>query len=178
MKPVLKSCRDAYRFLRELGATERLLMHVQFVGEAADRLMRAYKEFGIEFDARLVELGAALHDAGKIVHPDELTGPGSLHEVAGEKLLLLHGVPPEIARCCSAHGAWQGPDVSLEQRTVALADRLWKGSRAAKLELAVIDDIALRLGAARWDVFLKLDSLFEIIAAGGADRLQRSIGAG
>jgi hypothetical protein len=66
------------------------------------------------------------------------------------------------------------PDVSFEERTVALADRLWKGMREPLLELGIIDEIAERLGVSRWDVFERLDTTFEEIAAGGDERLQRS----
>ncbi len=87
---------------------------------------------------------------------------------------LAQGVPPEGAHCCVSHAAWKQPGVSLEEKTVALADKLWKGKREQSLELMVIDEIALRLGRNRWDVFPDLDAVFEDIAAGGAERLQRS----
>jgi hypothetical protein len=58
---------------------------------------------------------------------------------------------------------------------VALADKLWKGKREDVLELSVIDEIAARLGNSRWDVFDRLDTAFERIAAGGADRVQRTM---
>jgi hypothetical protein len=66
------------------------------------------------------------------------------------------------------------PEVSLEERTVALADKLWKGKREAELELLIIDEVAARLGISRWDIFERLDSSFEEIASGGAERLQGS----
>jgi len=28
-------------------------------------------------------MGAALHDIGKVLHPEELSGPGNAHEIAG-----------------------------------------------------------------------------------------------
>jgi hypothetical protein len=62
---------DAYNLLCQLGASERLLRHAELVGEAADSLIVVYRELGVEFDASLIELGAAIHDAGKIVHPEE-----------------------------------------------------------------------------------------------------------
>lgn len=165
---------EAYGLLKELGGTERLLVHVRLVGEAADILVQAYAKLGLSFDGRLIELGAALHDAGKVQHPQELNEPGSQHEHAGEALLLARGVKAEIARCCVTHSAWGGPDVSLEERTIALADKLWKGRREEGLELYVIDEVASRLALDRWDVFGVLDSVFEEIAAGGAERLGRS----
>jgi len=166
---------DIVRLLRELGAAKRLLVHLALVGEAAEQLVHAYERLGLPFDASVVELGAAVHDAGKILYPAELDRPGSEHEAAGEKLLLEHGVPPRVARCCVSHAAWKGPDVSLEERTVALADKLWKGKREPELELLVIDDVAARLGGDRWDVFASLDEVFEAIAADGDERLRRSL---
>jgi hypothetical protein len=35
---------DAYLLLKDLGAPERLIVHLQLVGEAADLLMQAYKD--------------------------------------------------------------------------------------------------------------------------------------
>lgn len=171
---MLNNRADAYALLRELGAPERLLLHVRLVGEAADQLMQAYTALGIKFNAQLIELGCALHDAGKIHHPQELDAPGSQHESEGEALLLTHQVQPEVARCCVTHAAWEDPAVSLEERSVALADKLWKGKRNEALELSVMDAVASRLGMDRWDVFAQLDSVFEDIAARGAERLHRS----
>ena len=97
---MIETREQAYRLLGELGASQRLLVHVQLVGEAADRLIVEYYRLGIDFDERLIRLGVALHDAGKINHPAELDVPGSMHEPAGEALLLANGVQPEVARFC------------------------------------------------------------------------------
>jgi hypothetical protein len=56
-----------------------------------------------------MRLGVMLHDVGKIVHSQELDGPGAEHEPAGERLLLDHGVSLEVARMCLSHAG-------LEQR--------------------------------------------------------------
>jgi len=50
------------------------------------------------FDRRRILLGAALHDVGKVVHPNEMSAPGHEHEAAGEQLLLERGVEAEVAR--------------------------------------------------------------------------------
>lgn len=173
-KEPLKNREDAHALLVTLRAPERLLRHLHLVGEAADILIDGLRDMRMDFDANLVRLGVAVHDAGKIVRPEELDGPGSVHEVAGQSLMLAHGVQPEIAKCCVSHAAWQGPDVRFEERVVALADKLWKGKREESLELLVIDAVAARLGVARWDVFMACDGLFEMVAAGSADRLSRS----
>jgi len=145
-RPMLASRNEAYDLLTKLSASDRLLTHLELVGEAADELVRVYQQLGVPIDVTLVELGVAVHDAGKIIHRNELDGPGSLHENTGREMLLELGVQPEVAECCVSHGAWQGPRVSLEGRSVALADNLWKGKRVAELELAVIDGVAARLG--------------------------------
>lgn len=171
---MLNDRHDAYRLLATLGAPPRLLRHLALVGEAADPLISEYQSLGLTFDNRLVELGVAVHDAGKILHPAELDGPGNLHEAAGEAMLLARGVDADIARCCVSHATWWDDAVSFEERTVALADKLWKGKRETELELCIVDMIAAQLGTDRWDVFPRMDLLFETISAEGAERLQRS----
>lgn len=171
---MLKDRNEAFGLLRYLGASDRLMHHAQMVAQAAEQLLLVLQALAIPIDASTVELGAILHDAGKIRNPEELSQPGSLHEKAGEALLLSHGVQPEIARCCASHGAWHLPDVPLEERVVALADKLWKGKREEALELSIIDEAATRLRVSRWDVFEQLDSAFENIASGGAERVEQS----
>ena len=171
---MLHNRQDAYRLLAELGAPQRLLTHVKLVGEAGDRLIAEYIELGLSFDARLIELGVAIHDAGKIVHPEELEGPGAMHEPAGQTMLLARNVQPEVARCCVTHAKWQESEVSFEERSVALADKLWKGKREEMLELAIIDAVAAKLQTGRWEVFARLDAVFEEIASGAEARLERS----
>jgi len=62
-----------------------------------------------------------------------------------------------------------------EERTLALADKLWKGKRDTDLELAVIDEAAIRPGVGRWNVSARLDLAFEGIAARADERLRRSL---
>jgi hypothetical protein len=45
-------------------------------------------------------------DVGKVVHREELSGPGSAHEPAGYELLVAHGVAPERARFARTHAVW------------------------------------------------------------------------
>lgn len=117
----------ARTLLAQLGAPARLLRHVELVGEAAELLLAPLSKLGLEVQSDLVRLGVALHDCGKILHPDELDRPGGEHEPAGQALLLQHGVSPEIARICLSHARWESMTVSLEELLVALADKLWKG---------------------------------------------------
>jgi hypothetical protein len=172
---MLKSPQDAYELLIALGAPKRLIVHLQLVGEAADELLERMRSLGIEIDDDVVRLGAAVHDAGKINHANELEADGSEHEAAGEKLLLEAGVQPAIARFCISHARYECMDLSLEELLVALSDKLWKGKRINSLELRVVDKVAMILHKDRWNVFSELDDCFEQIAAKGDLRLARSV---
>ena len=160
--------------LQQLHASAALVQHHRLVLEAADGICDALAEARVPFDRPFVEAGTALHDAGKILFPQEIHGPGSAHETAGEAFLVTHGVDPGLARCCRTHAAWRGPDVRFEERLVALADTLWKGVRKPELEESVIAEAALRAGADRWALYITLDDAFERVAATGPDRLARS----
>lgn len=165
----------ARELLVRLGAPPRLVQHTVLVGEAAELVLEALSARRIPVDADFVRLGVVFHDAGKILHPDELERPGHEHEPAGERLLLGAGVEPRVARCCVSHARWDQDEVSFEERLVALADKLWKGKREPDLEKRVVEEAAARAGCAFWDVFTDLDERFEAIAATGDERLARSI---
>jgi hypothetical protein len=166
---------DAARnLLVSLGAPPSLVTHVRLVGEAAEALLAEFRRLGVPLDADFVRAAVVLHDAGKILHPGELHGGGSEHEVAGDTLLRAHGVNPALARCCLSHARWDQIPCSPEELVVALADTLWKGRRNATLEKRVIDAICERLDQSFWNLFVELDDCFEAIAADGAMRLLRS----
>ncbi|MEO8553545.1 MAG: HD domain-containing protein [Kofleriaceae bacterium] len=167
----MQSAQDALAVLRELGASAWLVRHHELVVEAAGLLLAGLKD--VRIDRGAVLIGAALHDAGKIVHPAEQAAPGHLHEAAGQALLLSHGVPAELARFCISHAAWDRTEV-LEDLLVALADKLWKGKREALLEQRVVERIAALTAEEPWATFDRVDAVCEAIAAGGDDRLARS----
>jgi hypothetical protein len=160
----------ALALLQAIGATPRLFIHCKIVAGVALLLSQAITELGIPHDGALVIIGAALHDAGKIVHPEELDGPGNAHEPAGETLLLGHGVSPEVARISRTHGSCTS-GMKLEELLVGAADSLWKGVRNDRLETLVVEEIARRLHRNHWQVFLDVDPLFERLAAGSDERL-------
>jgi len=165
---------EAYNFLEKLGASPKLLLHVKLVGEAAEILIDELSQLKVFFDADFVRYGVAIHDAGKIIHHNELSEKGSLHETEGEQLLIENGVDAKLARCCQSHGKWETFDCSFEEYLIALSDKLWKGKRESKLENIVIDKTAKLLNRDRWEIFVELDSCFEKIAANGDTRLLRS----
>jgi hypothetical protein len=166
---------DASRLLVDLGASPWLVRHHELVVEAAQVLAsRVRGELGVVFDHDLVSLGAALHDAGKIIHVDEMSGPGHQHEAAGERLLISRGISGKVARFCVTHAAWDDGARTVEDLLVALADKLWKGKREEGLEQRTVVLIARLTHREPWEVFAPFDAICEAIAADGPDRLERS----
>lgn len=163
---------EALALLRSLGAGAWLVRHHELVAEAAVELVEGLRGV-LRFDERAVLVGAALHDAGKVLHPGEMSGPGSAHEGAGEALLLGRGVSAGLARFCRTHADPAAPGAGLEDRLVALADKLWKGKRAGALEAALAASLEAA-GCERWRAFSLVDDLCERIAEGGPERLARS----
>lgn len=174
---MLDSRNDAYKLLDELDAPDHLKTHVRLVGEAAELLIEKFTELGLPIDFNFIRIGVAVHDIGKIKYTNEMGGPGSEHEPEGEKILLNLGADPKIARCCMSHARFSTMECSIEELIIALSDKLWKGKRVEELELEVIDACSALTGNDRWDLFTELDHHFELIAEGGDDRLQRSVGS-
>ncbi|WP_405010461.1 HD domain-containing protein [Kitasatospora sp. NBC_01539] len=162
---------EAGALLTELAAPPRLVAHLRLVHDVALRLVDALgAELGA--DRHGVLYGAATHDVGKVLHPEELSEPGSLHEEAGRALLLLaRGVHPDRARYAGTHASWTLPGISTEELLVSLADKIWKGRRQADLE----DLVAGRLAGARrqplWEAFLALDDVLGPLAEEAGPRL-------
>lgn len=75
----------AEKLLLENKASPRLRAHLEAVHDAALRLTEQVSAQwpSLVFNTEDVLFGAAVHDIGKIRHPEELSRPGHLHEDAG-----------------------------------------------------------------------------------------------
>jgi len=163
---------EAQRLCHELNASARLVAHLRLVHDVACQIVAGVKKQfpAMEFDGDAVCFGAATHDLGKVLHPDELTGPGKLHEEDGPRLLEANGVPSNLARFARTHGSWDEESL-LEDLWVSLADAVWKGQRIDDLEELVVQRIAEETGQEAWSVFSASDLLLTEIASGGQARL-------
>ena len=171
----LRSSDEALAWLSAQGAHPWLVRHHELVVEAARQLVDGLAA-PIKTCSRSKRTpSAAIHDAGKIVHPREMAEAGHEHEESGEALLLAAGVDARIARACVTHADWSHASATLEDRVIALADKLWKGKRDDDLERALVDELAARSGRASWEVFEALDGICEEVAKEGPDRLARSV---
>jgi hypothetical protein len=159
--------------LLALKAPPRLAAHLRVVHEVAAQfttwLTRHHPE--LTFDRSAVLFGAATHDIGKVVHVDELSGPGSHHEPSGRQLLLDAGIDPRLARFAATHAAWQTTGIELEDLLVSVADKVWKAKRVPDLEQRVVDRLAAASGQHPWQAFLDLDDHLDQLAAGADNRL-------
>ncbi|MGW1178426.1 HD domain-containing protein [Kitasatospora sp. NPDC002543] len=162
---------DVAALLHALDAPPRLVAHLALVHEVAGEIAGFCAREGLAFDREAVLYGAATHDIGKTVHPEELSAPGSLHEPAGQALLLAHGVPERLAGFARSHASWGGPGVTVESLLVSLADKAWKNKRVQDLEDLVVDRLAAAGGRERWEAFLALDDLLTRIGEDAPRRL-------
>lgn len=156
-----------------LRAPARLAAHLRAVHDVAWQLteLLAARCPALAFDRDAVRYGAASHDIGKVVHVHELTGPGSEHELAGEALLLSHGVPARLARFARTHAVWTARDTTTDDHLVSLADKIWKGKRVPDLEDLVVAELAAAGAVERWEAFAELDEILDELAADADYRL-------
>ena len=160
---------DAARICERLSAPPRLIAHLVLVHDAACTLIDCISaEFPkAHFDPDLVRFGAAIHDIGKTLHPDELTESGERkHQRAGFELLQTLDIPKERARFAWTHSNWTDREqITLEDLLVALADKSWKGKRIDALESLTADLLSVATARPKSDCYVKLveivQSLFQ-----------------
>lgn len=155
-------------------APPRLIAHLLLVHDVAAQVLDVlhHHELADAINDAAVLFGAAIHDIGKVMHLQELSGPGHQHEQAGRQLLLQAGVPSALARFAETHG--QPPattTLTIEDLLVMLADTCWKGKRDSVLEQRIVDEQAAHAGRDWWEIFLLIDSSVEQIAAEAECRL-------
>ena len=169
----------AHELCQRLNAPPRLIVHLQLVHEAAGKIALGLKKAfsGLVFDEPAILFGAATHDLGKTLHPEELGASGEKHQKDGPALLISKGVDPSLARFALTHSQWDDT-MAVEDFVVALADKVWKGRGLPDLEAVLAKRIAGQTGLPEWQVFSQLDEILGEIAEGADERLayQRSFG--
>lgn len=160
--------------LRSQDASPRLLAHLLMVHDVAARLTDEMHRVWprLQFDADAVQIGAATHDIGKVLYPEEVIGPGDEHAAAGERILLQQGFSPAHARFARTHVTWPHDAAPpLEDLLVALADELWRGERDEALEAILTERIATAVQDTQWAVFMDLDDIATELAHAGPTRV-------
>lgn len=164
---------EAAELLGRLSASPRLAAHLRAVHDVAFELTDWFATTypSLQFDRVAVLYGAATHDIGKVLHVEELSGPGNKHEEVGRQLLLEAGVEPRLARFAGTHGSWTAEGIELEDLLVSLADKVWKAKRVDDLEQLVVERVMAETGQERWEAFLALDDQLNELAGGADERL-------
>ena len=165
---------DVVPLLHGIEIPPYLLAHLIVVHDVARRLVVAIERHwpALSVDADAVYFGAATHDIGKVLHPEELKAPGERHRAAGVALLEEHEVAPHLARFARTHAAWREEEtVQVEDLLVALADQIWKGGRDEELETALLERLAASNDSALWEAYMTLDALLTTLAADADRRL-------
>lgn len=87
---------EVQQLCHDLKAPARLVTHLQLVHDVACQIIAGLEDHfpTLEFVGDTVCFGAATHDLGKMLHPDELARAGTRHEEDGFRLLENHGKPP------------------------------------------------------------------------------------
>lgn len=147
--------------LINLNAPERLHKHSRIVYSTAAELLQKLKDKwpALELDEELILFGAATHDIGKCVVPEELNESGKLHEAAGLKLLMDQGYPQEKVKFCITHGAWPSENLYIDDLFVILSDKIWKGTRIYQLEEMIALKLYTLLKIDFWDIHAVLDEI-------------------
>ena len=158
----------AMELCAKINAPPRLVAHLTIVHETARKLVaKLLAEFpALDFDTQAVLFGAATHDLGKVIHGQELSQSGRLHEQRGVELLKEHGVPEHLARFAYTHNNWKPTDSpQFEDLLVALADKTWKAKRIPELEALTTSLLAEKTCKPEWECYAILDNILQDLSA-------------
>ncbi|MGL5872537.1 MAG: HD domain-containing protein [Xenococcaceae cyanobacterium] len=166
---IINTPQDALLLLKKLGASSRLIKHHQVVLEAANIIVRELqtKIPTLKCNYQLITIGVALHDAGKITYPEEISGSGNNHEINGEIFLIEAGVEPEIARFCRTHARWREcSQCTLEDLLVAWADTICSGKRNELLAEQITSVVSQQTSLDYWQVYSIVNDICELVTEG------------
>jgi len=150
----LPSSQMALTFLSEVGCSERVIDHCKAVSALAVKFAKACESKGLTVDVNLVEVAAILHDIGRSkTH-------GVDHAVVGVEIAKSLNLPEHIGSIIECHiGGGIDADeakklglpikdyfpTTLEEKLVAYADKLIKGSSVVSIE-RTIEQFSSKLG--------------------------------
>ena len=163
---------EALSIQRDLDFPVRLIEHHRIVSEVTHALSEALNSIGLAIDSERAELMASIHDVGKSIVTDELSGVGSVHEELGVGVAESFGLPSSVSKICRSHNSQTTDGMDMEEIIVRLADKLWKGKRDFEFEQQAVSHFADYLGKDSWEVFMEADKIFEEVADSGHQRLE------
>jgi uncharacterized protein len=142
----LPSSQEALKLLFEGGCSNKVVKHCKAVSALAVKFAQACKGKGLTVDVDLVEVGALLHDIGRSKTHDVS------HAVVGVEIAKSLNLPQSVISIIECHigGGISAEEaeklglpvkdyfpVTLEEKLVAYADKLIKGSRVVPIERTI-----------------------------------------
>lgn len=143
MSEKLPSRKEALIFINEIGCSKEVISHCRTVAKLALKTAKILQNRGYDIDIHLVEIGAILHDVGRSkTHTVD-------HAVIGAKIAKQAGLPEPIISIIKRHVGggitqaeakklgWKNDiymPLTLEEKTVAFADKLIEKSKLATIE--------------------------------------------
>ncbi len=140
-EPLLPDREFILELFRELKLQDIICQHSLSVAEKALNIANKIKN--VEINKDLIEIGALLHDIGR------LKTHGFDHALIGGKILRERGMPKEIGRICETHilGGLDKEDAkalglpekdylpkTIEEKIVCLADKMMAGTREVTIK--------------------------------------------
>ncbi len=115
--------KDALALLRDLGLPEHIIQHSVAVAEKAVAIAERIQAAGHPVNIEIVELGALLHDIGRI------RAQGIHHAELGGQIIRNHGFSEPIARIAETHSLNDFHPESIEEKIVCYTDKIMKGTQ-------------------------------------------------
>ena len=113
--------KKAIALLEEVGLSDHIIRHSIAVADKAVQIAQRIAQ-RIPVDIPTVEVGALLHDIGRV------KSQGIHHAAEGSKLLREYGLPEAIVRIAEIHsldGMWPQ---TIEEKIVCYTDKIVKGT--------------------------------------------------
>ncbi|RLI04921.1 HD domain-containing protein [Candidatus Bathyarchaeota archaeon] len=145
---------EAEKILLEIGCSKKIIEHSKAVTELAVKIARKMVEKNLDVDLNLVEVGALLHDIGRI------KTRSVLHGYYGGKIAKMLGLPESLVNIIEKHvGAGIPAEEAvklglpkknftldtLEEKIVAYADKRIKHNKIIDFETS-LNEFKKRLG--------------------------------
>lgn len=127
--------KQAIALLKEVGLPDPIIRHSIAVAHKAMQIAQRIAQ-RIPVDIPTVEVGALLHDIGRV------KSQGIHHAAEGSKLLREHGLPEAIVRIAEIHSLNAMRPQTIEEKIVCYTDKIVKGTH----EISVND---------RFDLWMK-----------------------
>ena len=119
---------DALKLCRKLGLPDHIIQHSIAVAEKALEIAHQIQAAGHSIDLEIVEMGALLHDIGRV------NARGLYHAAEGYKILRGYGFPEAIARIAETHSLNPSWPTTIEEKIVCYADKIIKGTQPLSVD--------------------------------------------